>query len=166
MKYCANLIFILLFIHTNNSVAQKILTLTKPGIINRIRYYENNEISFKLKGEHIVHTGNITQLNDSSFLLNNMYPVRVDAIRMIIDYKKGRWARFFHRLLLTGGIFYYAVGTANRIIIHYPVFEKNFLITSAGITGSSFLFTPFTSRRYRINKYRYLKVIDVTIQPG
>ena len=167
MKSLPIILMIFLFCHApNHTRAQRVLTLNKPGMVNRIRYYEKNEISFKLRGEHIVHTGNITHLNDSSFLLNELYPIRVNDISMVIDYKKGYWARFLHRLTLTAGIMYYGIGTANRLIFKDspPVFEGKFVLTSLAMVGGSFLFTPFTCRKYRINKNRYLKVLDVSIR--
>lgn len=153
-----------MIIAVNISFAQKVLTLTKPGIVNRIRYAENNEISFKLKGEHIIHTGKITFLTDSSFLLNELYPIPLNNIAVVVDYKKGRWARFLHRLTLTAGIMYNGIGTANRLIFNDapPVFEPKFMLLSLGMIGGSFIFTPFISRRYKLNSTRYLKVLDVT----
>jgi len=145
--------------------AQKILTLNKNGPVKRIRYQEKEQISFKLKGEKIVHTGWIGSLTDSTFLLNDLMPVRVSDITMVIDYEKGRGFRFLHKLALAAGIMYYGIGTANRIIFREePVFEKRFVITSAALIAGSFAFKPFTVRKYRINKYRYLKVLDVTIE--
>lgn len=158
-------LFLFFLLSGNLVYGQKILTLNKPGPVTRIRYYEQAEISFKLTGENIVHTGRITHLTDSTFLLNELYPITLQNIRMVINYKKGRTARFLHKAFLGGGIMYFGIGTVNRIIDKDApsLFEGRFLITSAALIGASFIFTPFSNRKYKINKNRYLKVIDVTI---
>jgi hypothetical protein len=147
--------------------AQKILTLNKPWPVYRIRYYENQQISFKLKGENIIHTGLIMQLTDSNFLLNDLYPVPIKDITMVIDYDKGYWFRFLHKVTLTAGLFFAAIGTVNIIFAkETPPADgiARMYITSAALVGSSFIFKHFSVRKYRINKNRYLKVLDVTIQ--
>ena len=165
-KYKRFLLLLFLCISLAPLHAQKILTLNKPGPVTRIRYYENDEISFKLKGENIVHTGKITQLTDSNFLLNELYPIPIQNISMVIDYKKGYWFRVLYKITLTAGIFLAGIGTFNIIVTpdvpSYAV--ARVYITSAALVGSSFIFKHYSVRKYRINRNRYLKVLDVTIQ--
>jgi len=165
MKYLLLIVyFILLNLSCTQAFSQKILTLNKPGYPNRIRYYENQEISFKLKGEKVVHTGLITQLNDTMFLLNTIFPVKISDITMVVDYKKGAGARFFSKVTLAAGLLYLGLGAANSLIFGSPPgAEGRFLVVSGALIGTSFLLKPFCVRKYRINKNRYLKVIDVTI---
>ncbi len=159
-------VLVLFFMLTAELSAQKILTLNFTASSRRIRYLEGQEISFKMNGQRIVHTGKITQLGDTSFLLNEIMPVPIGDIRMILNYKSRYWAKFFHKLTFSAGILYTGIGIINRLIISDapPILEEQFIYTGAGLTGGSFLFRLFYPAKYRIGKARYLKVLDVGLK--
>ena len=166
MKKIHGFILLLFLLLSAEVSAQKMLTLNFTASSRRIRYQEGQEISFKMKGQRITHTGKITHLSDSSFLLNEIMPVPVGEIRMIVDYKNRYWAKFFHRATLSAGILYTGIGIINRLIIRDapPILEEQFVYTGAGLTGGSFLFRLFYPARYRIGKARYLKVLDIGLK--
>jgi hypothetical protein len=150
----------------NHSYSQKFLTLTKPGFNNRLRYHTGDVVGFKLKSDNKKYKGPIAFVTDSMVGINDSAMILLSDVKVFYDYEKGAGARFGSRLLLSAGLLYGVIILINGSLAHSGDLQNSTNAVVVGsLIGGGLILLPFTHRRFKINKNRWLKVMDVSINP-
>lgn len=146
--------------------AQKYLTLTKPGFNNRIRYQTGDVVGFKLKSDNKKYKGPIAFVTDSMVGINDSVMIMLSDVKVFYDYEKGAGARFGSRLLLSAGLVYGVVVLVNGSLANSGDLQSSTnAIVIGSLIGGGLILIPFSHRKFKINKNRWLKVMDVSIAP-
>lgn len=156
--------FFLLSVGSNEAAAQKILALDKPGKVNRIRYMQNDYIRLKTIGNQYLD-GEITKLGDSSFWIGNQ-EITLDSIKYIKKTQGGYGWGLVGNISLIAGLGYFGLDATNRIInSDDPIVPRRTRVSSSVFLGIFATTAIINNRKYRINKRRRLKIIDLEIAP-
>jgi len=152
---------ILIFLGSYNPIAaQKVLALDLIGNkLKRIKYYEGDLLSIRVKNDRVVYKGELNAISDSSFYINDNY-VSLDSVEAIIKYSKaakGISLSAFTAAAVTG-----VFSALNVTLNNGGSNENNPYIIPAVFTGLGVVLLPFWKRTYRIGKNKTLKVIDLT----
>ncbi len=148
------------FSQVNLNSKEYYLTLNKPGIKKRIRFYIGEELKFKLKGEDFKRTATITAIDSNSITINGLAKIPLEEFKMIHVRKNGYFANLSRTAQASGtggGILFMALGGLGTVL---GVGEANTMLVGGGvlfITGQ--IFSIFTKRNYKLNSYRYLRSV-------
>lgn len=134
------------------------LTLNKPGIKKRIRFYIGDELKFKLKGEGFRRTATITAIDSNSVTINGLAAIPLEDFKMIHLEKDDYFAnlsRTAHASGTGGGLLFMTLGGIGTIAGVGQGFPM--LVTGGIFFVTGQIFRLFTRRNYRLNSYRYLR---------
>jgi len=142
-----------------HAVAQQYLVLQKTGTVKNFKYQVGNEITVKvLRGEY-VFSGRISQIKDSSFVLNSLDEIYLSEITHV--YRQRNFVRVLSKVLLFGGVGYVGLEGVNGLINDYsPVISQTTLIISASMVATSFALRPFYTRSFDTREKYVLKILD------
>lgn len=154
------LIFLLVFFQ--NTEAQKVLLLQKPGTTKRFFYHTSDKIWIRTGEPEFSVKGIITYIDDSVCTIDRNYTYKISNIKEVVrtrHFLNGSWRLIF----LTSGV-YAAMSIINSAIHN----EKPVIDNSVPIISGSFiaLGTTAWSLRYRhckMEKDWRLKVLDFDI---
>jgi hypothetical protein len=156
LKICLILLFVISGIH---AVAQQYLVLQKTGTAKNFKYQVGNEITVQVDRGEYVFSGRISQIKDSSFVLNSLNEIFLGEVSQV--YKKRTFVRVLSKVLLFGGIGYVGLEGVNGLINNYsPVISQNTMIISASMVGASFILRPFYTRGFDTREKYTLKILD------
>jgi hypothetical protein len=152
---------ILILLGTFNPIdAQKVLALDLIGTkLKRIKYYEGEWMSIRIKNDEVIYKGELNAISDSSFFINNNY-IALDSVEAIIKYSKaakGVSLSAFGAAAVTG-----VFSTLNVALNDGGSPENNPYFIPAVFAGIGVALLPFWKRTFRIGKNRVLKVIDLS----
>jgi hypothetical protein len=151
-------IFLLLCSLEINLVAQNIFVVEQPGTTKNYKYYMGDEIKLKTISTGTIYSGTITDISDSSLIINHHYEIMINDITTIYRTKWG--FRFLQYISLIGGMFYLGINTLNGVInSDDPIVPEETLIISGSMIGFGIVLTPLTTRRYKIDKEKWRVVI-------
>ncbi len=160
------LLLLTVLLISDSASAQKYLTLTKPGFNNRIRYQTGDVVGFKLKSDNKKYKGPIAFVTDSMVGINDSVMIMLSDVKVFYDYEKGAGARFGSRLLLSAGLVYGIVVLVNGSLANSGDLQSSTnAIVIGSLIGGGLILIPFSHRKFKINKNRWLKVMDVSIAP-
>lgn len=124
---------------SHHTIAQKnLLVVEKPGTIKHYTYEAGDEImlSFETAQQAVTLQGVITQIQDSSILLNQTTAIPLKTIVAVHRRRKG--AAFLTELGLKVGIAYFAIEGANGLIHQRkPVIPTRTFYITGGLLASS-----------------------------
>jgi hypothetical protein len=141
------------------SFAQQYLVLQKTGTVKNFKYQVGNEIALKVERGEYVFSGRISQIKDSSIVLNSLNEIFLSEITHV--YKKRTFVRVLSKVLLFGGIGYVGLEGVNGLINDYsPVISQNTIIISASMVATSFALRPFYTRKFDTREKYVLKILD------
>jgi hypothetical protein len=142
--------------------SQKILALDKPGKVKRIRYYEGDVISLKTDSGIWVR-GEINRLLDSSLFIDNQQ-IHLSDIKSVQKTQKGFGWRLLAKVCINAASGYFLIDTSNRLINgDQPMVHEGTIKASGIMYGVFFISSTIGNRKYRINKNRTLKIIDISL---
>jgi len=139
--------------------AQQYVVLQKKGTVKNYKYQVGNDITLMVKRGDLVFSGEISQINDSSFVLNSLNEIFLEEIKYV--YRQRRFVRVLSKVLLYAGVGYVALEGVNGVINNYsPVISQNTIIAGAVMVGTSFALRPFYTRSFSIPEKFVLKILD------
>lgn len=154
-----SLITLLVFL-TVQIDAQQYLVLQKRGELKNFKYEPGNKISLKTaRGQYNV-SGNITQIGDTSIMIDDMMEIGLTNIELIY-----RHSGFLNRLsglfFIQGGIAYFLIDGTNRTIYkEYPIIDESTLLISGTMIATGLALRPFVTRTFDITKNWQLKILN------
>jgi hypothetical protein len=136
---------------------QNIFVLEKANKKRNIKYYAGSQISLET-GIDKKFSGRITQITDSSLIINNQNEIMITDISKI--YRK-RWGfGLLQRVSIIGGILYLSISSLNRVINNEdPVIPEETLIISGSMILFGILMTPLSKRSHSINTGQWRVII-------
>ncbi len=143
--------------------AQKIIALDKPGKVKRIRYYQGDIIHL-MNDEGRIYKGEIQEIKDSSFIVNNDELFLYEIIYIRNTQGKNGWF-FLTNLFIKSGLAYHIAFNGNRLLqgeYDKIASAETAIVTSSALLGAIISY-QIATRRYRLNKYRTLKIINLEI---
>jgi len=159
-------IFICLLVISGTSLsAQRVLLLERTGQTKSDRLSEGDELTFRMRGDKFWQQGLISELRPDiqAMVINDRYIMleEVDALK----FSGSRFANGVGLSLITFGVGWSAfavVGynTDGNPETNYGQFDLAVTLTAV---GTGFLLRRlFASRKFRLNKRRRLRVVDLT----
>ncbi|MEX2379561.1 MAG: hypothetical protein WD530_02380 [Vicingaceae bacterium] len=132
--------------------------------MKRIRYQQNDIIKLKTKKNQFIN-GKITKLGDSSFWVGDQR-IFLDSIKYIKKTQGGYGWSLVGNISLLAGLGYFSLDATNRIInSDDPIVPRRTLVSSSVFMGIFVTTVIINNRKYKINKRRRLKIIDLEIAP-
>jgi hypothetical protein len=149
--------------HAQKSLAVDVLVL---GHFKRFHIYQNEEMTFKLKGSSHKYRHRIVDMEDSVLYIETGESIRLDRIKSIIIDR----SNFLTRMLASGfraaGIGYIAIDAFNSAINgETPVFKERVLAAGGALFVVGEIIHIANKRRLRPGKHTTLKVIDFGLGP-
>jgi hypothetical protein len=139
--------------------AQQYLVLQKSGAVKNFKYQVGNDITIRVMRGDLIFSGTITQINDSSFVLNSLNEIYIGEIKNV--YRRRVFVRVMSKVLLYAGIGYVGLEGINGIINNdSPVITKNTIIAGAVMVGTSFALKPFYTRSFDTREKYVIKILD------
>lgn len=148
--------------------AQKALTIDvfTLGHFKRIHLYQNDQITFKLKGSSHKRTHTLMDMDmaDSILYIETGEAIRLNQIKSIIIDR----SNFVTRMLASGfrvaGVGYVAIDAFNNAINEEaPVFKERVLVAGAGLFAVGEIIHLANKQRIRPGKNRALQILDLSL---
>lgn len=145
------------------ATAQKFLALDKPaGREKRLRFFEGDRLTFRLKNDPTRYSGIITRLEEQSLYIGETRVLvsDIDAVTIQNRYKDSGILNSAPYMLPLAGLIYFAADGLNpgsRI-------SSSTYIVSGSLIGTGVALKLFQKKTYRINGPRRLKIIDLGAQ--
>ena len=154
-----------LFISLPALAQEKVLLLESKITMHKFRFYVGDVVAVKTKTEISHYKGVITNIADSSIMLNGKFIFKLKDITRIKNIEKQQLLQILSKASLIAGIAYPTVDVFNRVANHdYPIPVSTAYI-GGSLIGASFLIDFLVNRRYSIGFTRRLRVIDVSVEP-
>lgn len=157
------LMAILLFSTLQIASAQKFLALDKPaGREKRLRFFEGDRLTFRLKNDPTRYSGIITHLEDQSLYIGDTRVLLsdIDAITIRNRYKDSGILNSAPFILPLAGLIYFAADGLNP----GSKISSGTYIVSGSLIGTGVIIKLFQKKTYRIDGTRRLKIIDLGAQ--
>lgn len=139
------------------------LEIEKINTTKRIKYFEKDEILFKVKGSHKKYRGIITALSDSAMQLDNQKLIYFTNITKVVVDNSNYLTRAGSAFLIGAGAGFVALDSFNNLINgDRPVIKPLSIEISTGLLSAGYIIRFFERKRYRINSRHRLKFIDDT----
>lgn len=157
MTRCILLIFLtVLLIWSAGS--QNIFFIERPGTVKNLKFHEGDGIHILVKNQPTVPEieGTLTQIRDSSILIDDMYLIPLKDITAV--YKERFWPRLAVPVLFIAGIGYIALEGFNRAINKdAPLITKETAIISSSLVAGGLALIPLKDRKYIVGEKWHVK---------
>lgn len=161
-----SLLFLFSFLGLVSLHAQKFLQIERVGSFKVKRYYQGEEVTFRIAGDDYWYTEEIVDIMiPEDVILFTHRMIKVSDISHIRSFKPRRWSKPMGQQLYNFGLGWivFSLGDAlfgnpiTRAIIEVPLV--------AGLTG--FLIQKlFRHRTFKMGKKRRLRILDLTFTRG
>jgi len=138
------------------------LDIKKAGTVKRIKFYENDYITLKVKSYKKKFRGTITSLTDTSLVVDSMTIMYKDITKVVVDNNNSltKVARAF--LMIAGGG-YIGLDIINNLInSNVPTINPRTVIIGAALIVSGQLVKWLSIKHYKIDNKHRIKYIDDT----
>lgn len=147
---------------SQKSLAVDVFTL---GHFKRFHIYQNEEMTFKLKGSPHNYRHRLVDTEDSVLYIETGESIRLDQIKRIIIDR----SNFLTRMLASGfrvaGIGYIGIDAFNSSINkETPLFKERVLLVGAGLFVIGEIIHVANKRRLRPGRHTTLKIIDLSLK--
>ena len=162
IRYSIILIIAFLISTAGVLTSQNILVLEKAGAGKKHLFQVRNNISLKTESSQKRIKGTITQILDSSIVINYSQEIQITDIAAI--YRK-RWGfSLLQNVLIAGGVLYTTLSLLNGTINNDdPLVPSKTLKIGGGMILAGILLTPLNTRKHPIEMTRWkLKILDFT----
>jgi translation initiation factor IF-1 len=137
------------------------LSLEKPGRVKRIRFYEGDYISITFKDTKERYKAQITKITaDRVEVLNT--PLDLSKIGKVTLYNQNRLRAMGAIYLPAGGALYFLADMINPIFSGREAFQvrTGSVVVPLAMIGSGLLLHAFGKRNLKLNKNRYLRILE------
>lgn len=137
---------------------RRFLVLEKNGINKRIRFYEGQELQFKLKGDVVRNKTIIQKIEEKSIIIQDVNIDLADFQSVRIN-TSSYYPNLFKFATLVGGAGYLGLDLVNN----GPEMTKQSFITPAIFLGTHLLLRLFypNNKTYQLGRKKYLKTIII-----
>lgn len=147
---------------SQKSLAVDVFTL---GHFKRFHIYQNEEMTFKLKGSSHKYRHTLVDMEDSVLYIETGESIRLDQIKKIIIDR----SNFLTRMLASGfrvaGIGYIGIDAFNNSInAEAPVFKERVLLVGAGLFVIGEIIHMANKRRLRPGRNTRLLIMDLSLK--
>lgn len=137
------------------------LSLEKPGRIKRVRFYVGDELTIKFKGskKRVKHT--ITKIKKDTLELSNEV-VDLQKIEKITLYSENGLLKAGAKYLPIAGLLFFLGDMINPVFSGKDPFQirPGSIIFPGILIGSGLILKVFEKRTLKLNKNRYLKILE------
>jgi hypothetical protein len=163
MPRVLSIIILFFLLLPSSGFAQKFLVFGKPGKANRMIFNLGSPISFRLQGEGIHIDGFISEIRDSSIVVNGEdFPIsRIDRI---VDHHK--WLKFrslSKSAFISAGTSLTLSSLHNIINLGKPPVDKPTLTVASSMVLVGLLFSPFKVKKYKVKGMRMIRIVDIPL---
>jgi len=151
----------------NFGVAQKTLVLDvfTLGHFKRVHFYQDESITYKVKGKHHKETHTIIDMEDSILYIETGESIRLDQIKRIIIDRSNFLTRMLASGLRIAGIGYIGLDAFNNVLnSESPVFKERVLVTGAILLVVGEVIHIANKRRVRIGRNKRLQILDFSLK--
>lgn len=141
---------------------QNIFVLEKVSSGRNMKFTNRDQIKVETAGNGMKFQGIITQVTDSSLVLN--YGTEI-MVRDIAKVYTSRWGfRLLQGVFLTAGILYVSLNTINGLVNgDDPVVPRETLAISGGLIAGGLLMIPLSTRIHDVEHEKWkIKILDFT----
>ncbi len=154
------LIFLFPLIFGTQVLGQKMLLLENKKNLKNFKFFEGDQVRYRLKDNKTWFSGDISQMNDTMVVFNWVDEVPLSNITAIA--RRQWFFSILSRLSMTAGVLYFSIDTFNNLINgNNPLIDQQTAIISAGLVAGGFLLQPLTIRKIKLNENWTLKVLDL-----
>ncbi|NNE28324.1 MAG: hypothetical protein HKN16_01720 [Saprospiraceae bacterium] len=152
---------LLVLICSFSADAQSFLQLEKRGTLKTDRYYEGEDLIFRLHGDETWYQEQILEImiEDELVLFENRV-VPISKIRQIRNFQKGDfWRGLGNKLMAFGGAFlgFSLLGT----LVDWELKADTFYISGGAAAAGGLLRLIFNHRTYKLGKKRWLRPMNL-----
>lgn len=135
------------------------------GHFKRFHIYQNEEITFKLKGSSHQYRHTPMDMEDSTLYIETGESIRLDRIKRITIDRSNFLTRMLASGFRTAGIGYIGIDAFNNSINgEMPVFKERVLLVGAGLFVIGEMIHVANKRRLRPGKHTTLKILDLSLK--
>lgn len=163
--YITTILFVLFVLTAASVCAQKVLILEKRGTTKTKRFYEGDEITYRIKGEKVWETSTIVEMipKENILVLDRIY-VKVDEIEALLKVKNQRVANGLSTQLYVFGTAWAAYTAIDDLVVSK---RKTDWEAAAYVSGTSFVLGTLLrllpkTKTLKIGKKRRLRLLDLT----
>lgn len=143
--------------------SQKFLDLTYISVFGKeknFQFFVNHDFSYRLKGELLYHTHQLTNMQDSFLIFDNDQIIQLSQIKSV-RVKGARIAGWFYK----AGIGFLALDVAGNLIqSKSPVVNERALMVTGACVAAGAIVSYFQDKHIRITKNCIFRVIDIDTQ--
>lgn len=145
------IVFYLLLLLSASS--QNLFLIEKPGTVKNVKFHEGDDIHVSVKhyppGTDI--KGSLTQIGDSSIVIDDMYLIPIKDITAV--YIERFWIKLAIPVLFIAGIGYGVLEIFNNAINKdSPLLSKETAIISSSLVAGGLVLIPLIERKYTIGE--------------
>ncbi len=138
--------------------AQKLLLVEKPGTVKNYKFEKGDRFILMKKGDSRKVDGTITQLLDTSFVIDYQYLINFSEINKV--YKVRGLANFMTELGIKGGLGFFLVDFTNNLIQHDLLINPLTLKISGGFIATALVFRIIRHKPLKLGPGWRLRIID------
>ncbi len=137
---------------------KRFLVLEKNGAEKRLRFYEKQEIQFKLKGDKVKNKLKIQKIKEKSLIIQEV-EIPLESIESIRINTSSFYPNLFKFATLAGGVGYLGLDLVNN----GPEMTRQSIITPAIFLGTHVLLRILypNNKTYKLNSKKYLKTLII-----
>ena len=157
--------FLILSAENHFLFSQKILALNvyKWTGAKRIRFYEKDQLTYRVRGSRKCFTHTIVYMQDSLLMFDNGNQVATSEIDRIVINHSNFLSRSLSRFLFDVGAGFISLDIFNNFInSDAPIIKSLVVKEGAGLMAAGILLRVLPVKRYRINSHKVLKIIDTS----
>ncbi len=147
--------------------AQKSLAIdvTTFGHFKRFHIYQNEPMTFKLKGSSQLHKHIIMDMEDSVLYIETGESIRLDRIKSIIIDRSNILTRMLAKAFRAAGIGYIGLDVFNSYRNgDVPVFKERVLVAGAALFVVGEIIHITNKKRLRPGRHTTLKILDLSLK--
>lgn len=135
------------------------------GHFKRFHIYQNEEITFKLKGSSHKYRHTLVDMEDSVLYIETGESIRLDRIKSIIIDRSNFLTRMLASGFRTAGIGYIGIDVFNSYRNgDVPVFKERVLFAGAALFVVGEVIHIANKRRLRPGRHTSLKILDLSLK--
>lgn len=135
---------------------RRFLSLEKNGAVKRIRFYENQNITFLLKNDDKIYNTLIQKVNKDNVMLMDVHIPLEEFDKIRVEYNRF-YPRLFEFAFWVGGIGYFGLDMANN---EFRMNNRSWQVPAGLLLSALAIKVIYPRKRiYKLNHQKYLKTI-------
>mgnify|MGYP000856981344 FL=1 len=154
------MILSILFQLTAVASAQQYFVVQKKGKLKNFKYISGDYIYLETKRGEFKLSGKITQINDTSLVINKTSEIGLNDIGVIFR-PNGLIRGFSNLFFIQGGAAYFFIAGANALINNEsPIIDKSTLLISGSMIVTGYAIKPFITRKLNVKEKWEVKILN------